>query len=217
MKKNIRRFKIDSLMHTQHMSEPVTECASQSAYESENDSDFFVLSDEATIIGICKSNCSIVLKQNITDPGQPTITYAAKKSNVTIIAVHEANNALFAGSTKYFEGQLVQFDLTSGQITKQYGDIGISSLKSCTVFNNLCFFGGYNSYKFTVVDLATRQIVHRPVTSATEMINSMTVCKFFNQEAEQKVLLFISGEDSDYSSNRSDVFDITDLVSATSI
>ena len=176
-----------------------------------------MLSDQVTIIGVSNSNRTKIVKENICDQSAPVVTYSANIGSVYTLAVGEPNDVLFAGSCNCGKGQIMQYSLSNGQVLKNYSQVGIDSILSSTRIANMYVFGGYGSSKFVVIDSAKRQIVHKPVTTRIKIIGSMTVCKTKQNKPDSKTLLLISGNFSDNSNDRTDVFDMTGLVDKCAI
>ena len=189
------------------------DCVTQLNYLSFGDSSFFVLSNQATIIAVSKADYKTIIKENITDHSEPVVTYTANTGRVYTLAADEANNMLFAGSSNFDDGQVVQYDLANGQAIKNYFNVGIDCVLSNFRMKNIWIWGGRGLSKFVVIDSMTRQLVGEPVTTAINNICSLKVCKVFKNKQNQKVILIIVGKFSNYSNKRTDLFDITQLLS----
>lgn len=177
------------------------------------DFSFCVLSDQSIVIGISRTDQNTIIKQSITDSSEPTFTYTTNMQQVFTLAVNEPQNVLYAGnSCSNYDGKLVQFDLSTGQVVKAFGSVGIGIIWSSLNLNNLWFFGAHESSRFIVIDSVSRQVLGKPVKSAMWSINSMAVCKKPKRNNISQVLLFTVGDYSNYSKSRTDVFDITTLV-----
>ena len=174
-----------------------------------------MLSDQATIVGISSTDRKTIIKKSIIDRSVPVVTYAYNFDYVYTLAVDEPSNVLFAGSYNQGSSQVVQYDLSTGQVLKNYGQVGICRVLSSARVGNLWLFGGFTS-KITVIDSAKRRVVHEPVTTAISRIFSMTVCSLQNGKRNSKTLLFVVGRYPDYSDAKTDVLDISGLVNAFS-
>ena len=199
------------------MAEPVPDRTSQLEYFCDINSNFCVLADQATIIGVRDTNQNTIVKENLTDQSALVVTYTANIGFVYTLAVDEPKNMLFAGSSNDFNGQVVQYDLSTGRALKNYCQVAIGAILSITRLDKLCLLGGCGTSKFAVIDATTRQIAHEPVTTAIREIFSMTVCNLQRAQKNSKVLLLVAGESQNYSNGRTDVIDITGLVNEHSI
>ena len=195
-----------------HMTQLVPDCATQMKYNAISDSSFCVLSDQVTVIGVSAKDSETIIKENIVDHSMPKVTFTANFDEVNTLAVDEVNNTLFAGSDNYGDGQVVQYDLSTGQALKNYGCVGVKVVLSSSRVGNLWMFGGFLSCKFTVIDSITRQVVNEPVKTTIKSIHSMTVFKTKEKNKFPKVLLLTFGTSPNYSKNNTDVFDITALL-----
>ena len=193
------------------MAEPVPDRTMQLNLYCVSDSNNCILWDQATVVGVISTDCNTIAKQNITDHSVPVVTYTANIGQVYTLAVDEASNLLFAGNYNHGRGQVVQYDLSTGQAIKNYGQVGIGSVLSSARVDNLWLFGGF-TFKITAIDSVSRRVVHTPVATAIGDILSMTVCNAQNDRQDSKVLLYIFGEFLNYSDGRTDVFDISGLV-----
>ena len=195
------------------MTQLIPECATQMEYFVFTDSNFCVLSDQSTIIGVSKTNQNLIIKQSITGKSELAVTYTANMKYVYTLAANETQNVLFAGGYGFdSDGQVVQFDLCTGQVVKAFGLVGIGIVLSSLNANNLWIFGSYNTTEFAMIDSVSRQVLGEPVESAISRIYSMTIFKIQEIDNCSKVLLFTIGMFPNYSENRTDVFDITALV-----
>ena len=200
-------------MRNQNLTQLVPGCVSLLEYFSFSDPSFCVLSDQATLVGVNEADWNTVTKQSIIDRSAPIVVYTANIGHVYTVAVDEPNNILFAGSSNLGGGQVIQYDLSTGQAVKNYAHVGIGRILSSASAKagSLWLFGSRGSSRFTVIDPISRRIVHSPVITAIRNIYSMTIGTVYNSDSEDTVLLFIAGDDSEYANDRSDVFDITEL------
>lgn len=199
-------------MQADHKASVSPEFVTQLDYFCFNDSSFFVLSDQATLIGVSDTDKTKIIKQNITNPSAPTVTYTASDDQIMTLAVDEAKNRLLAGSNTSAKGLIVQYDLSTGEPVKSYDQIGFAYPMSSIRLDNLYFFGSDEASQFIVIDADSQQMVHQPVSTAIKYIFSMVVCNMTQGLAPEKVMIYVVGEIRDYSDDKTDVFDITDLV-----
>ena len=198
-------------MQSQQAAEAVPDCASRLGYYYYLDTSFLVMSDQHTLIGVSSVDCKTIFKENVLDKSAPITLYSAGTVYVNTLAIDEPNNVLFAGSSNFGGGQVVQYDLESGRVLRNYGDVKIGRVMSSCTIKNLWVFGSYRAFKLIVIDSINRKVVHEPVATAVYNIFSMTVRNVNSGESSPKVLLFVAGTDSTYSGNCTDVLDITGL------
>ena len=199
-------------MHSKHTASVQPEAVTRFDYLCTIHSGFHILSDQAFVIGTSIKDKKTIIKEHISDRSAPIVTYSANSNQVLSFIVKESENYLLAGNYNRDEGSVVQFDLSTGQIVKNYGRIGIEGVLSSVKFGNLSFFGGYSSSKLIVIDSMRKRVVHAPVETAVLHIRSMNVFVTKNNLKEKKVFLFIAGLGVKYSNRKTDVFDISELV-----
>lgn len=208
-KKHIARFTKESIVNAQNSTVVVPDAVSQLEYRCRKDSSFDVLSDEATVVGVQLSNDKAVAKEHITIKSRPVVTYSAGRSKVYTLAVDQHANLLLAGESK---DRVVQYRLDTGDVTHDYGSLGIGAVLSSARLGKLYFFGGWKSSSFAVIDTLTQQVVQSPVTTAVHAINSLAVWTANPNTLDAKAILAVAGRSIDYSADRTDMFDVTQLV-----
>lgn len=190
--------------------EPVPDSFSRMAFFCLSESSFCLLSDDATILGFNYKEPSTIIKETISDLSQPIISYIANVNSVYSIEVDESNNMLFAGCDNDNFGQVVQFDLATGQVIKNYCQIDTSCIMSNIRLGSLLIFGGYDSSHIIVIDPVNRKILSDRVSTAVSFIHSIAFCTI--DASDPKVLLFVVGKLYNYSQGKTDIFDITALL-----
>ena len=193
------------------MAQLAPDCATQMEYFVETDSAFCVLSDQSTVVGVSYADRNIIIKHSITDLSQPMVTYSANMGGVCTLRVDERQNVFFAGGFN-FDGKVVQYDLSTGQVVKAFDHVRVGAIWSSIRVDNLWIFGGIGESKFAVIDSVSRQVLGEPVESAILRIFSMTIWKIQGENNHSQALLLTVGYDPNYSENKTDVFDITALV-----
>ena len=176
------------------------------------DSHYFVLSDEATFMGIYFKNKQVIIKENILKKAHPVVQYTGGESKVGTFSVNESNNTVLAG--EYFNGlgRVIQYDLETGKIIRNYGSIGVDLVNSSTNFRSFWFFGGIGCYHITVIDIITREIALKIPGTAIRNALSLAIADTNDQRLCRKVLLVVTGSFADYTKSKTDVFDITRLI-----
>ena len=215
-KKKIGRFSIESVVSAKHMECVLADCLSRLEYYCIIDSHFCVLSDQRTVLGVGFATKNAVFKENIRDRSAPVVTFNGSHDNVFTLALDERCSTVFAGQFNNGFGRVVQYDLDTGRLLRDYGKLGMGSIESSASFGSLQFFGGYLSHSFLVIDAVGRSVVHGPVRTAVENIYSLAVCQTEHGSQESKVILVVTGPTPDYLQSRTDKFDITQLVKSQS-
>lgn len=164
-------------MQARHTDELVPESSVRLKYFCESLASLCVLSDEATVVGINSADVLTVLKQSISDHSAPIVAYDTRIASVFTLAADEPKNALFVGGFNYSSGRIVQCNLSSGRVIRDYGDVGIGDIMSSASFGRLRFFGGGESFRFGVIDAQARRVAHEPLATAVEFIHSVAVCE----------------------------------------
>ena len=165
------------------------------------------------MVGVQLNDIKVVAKEHIVDKSRSVVTYNAGKNPVWTLLVDQDANVLLAGEPgKNNNDCVVQYRLDTGEVTRKYGSLGIEIVLSSTRLGNLCFFGGYNLSSFAVINILTQQVVLSPVKTAVAIINSLAVCIVNPNTPDAKAVLAMAGEEIDYSANRTDMFDVTQLV-----
>ena len=207
----IARFSVDSIVRAEHMAVVAPERVTRFDYLCIFDLSFCVLADQVSVVGVGLADKSTILRENILDASALVVTYSANRDEALTVAPHEKLDSLFAGSCNRERGQVVQYRLSTGQVIKNFGPVGIGLVVSSIRFGNLIMFGG-ESHKFAAIDSVKRQVAGQPVTSAVQSVYSMAICETAKGHDEKRILLFVCGLGANYSNDRTDVFDITGLV-----
>ena len=170
-----------------------------------------MLPDEATILGVLLEDDTVVVKESLGEKPLPSISYTAGRSTVWTLLVDQIADALLVGEENEHKGRVVQYDLASGRVTKDYGSLGVGALLASTRLGSLCFFGGVKSLGFAVVDTLRQEIVQGPVKTAVRSIDSMAAWSVNCGVSGIKAVLSVSGRKVDYSNGDTDMFDVTAL------
>ena len=210
--KRIARFTKESILNAQHEGIVAPDAISRLEYFCNRDSSFHVLSDEATVVGVQLTDKKVVSKEHTVDKSCAVVTFSAGKSTFCTLAVHQQVNVLLAGGSENSSGCVNQYRLDTGDMIHNYGNLGIGAVVSSARLGNLCFFGGYKSSSFVVIDALTQQVVQRPVATAVGSISSLAVCTAYTNTPNAKAVLAVAGTGTNYSANRNDLFDVTQLV-----
>ena len=171
-------------------------------------SNFHVLSDQSTILGVDFATKKNIFHENIVKSSQPTKIYSKAEATVYTIAVHESNNTILAGEAI---ARIVQYDLDTTQIMRVYQrKILIEYIKSSVGLGNIWFFGSGIDARFVTLDIRARRLAYNPVKSGIGKIHSMAICKLAHLSGH-KVILVLAGQNPLYTFSSKDVYDVTGL------
>ena len=108
-------------------------------------------------------------------------------------------------------GGLCKYKVDSSKKTfervKEYGYLGIGEISSFHPFMHFVFFGGDNT-QIKVLDLSTDELLLGHLETSITWICSLQVCL----KSQDKIYLAVSGSDTDYSDDKNDLFDLTDIL-----
>ena len=162
-------------------------------YTCSNDSGFQVLSDETSIIGILESDSKIIAKEHILD--QSICIYNAAISEVNTLVINQDANMLLAGEdNKNGKGRVVQYDLDSAKVVKDYGTLNIGLAYSSVSSRSLCIFGGSGESSFIVIDMITKRVLFSPKKTGIKYIYSLELCKNNDGISNDSTVLVVAGQ-----------------------
>ena len=212
-KKTVSRFNLESIAKATHKDILVPEQTSQFEYFSVINSNFRVLADQNTVLGVNFKQRNVIFKENIVDERTPTVPYDSRNYRVYSMVLDEADSLLLVGGKTYNErqGNILQYDLDTGRLLKDFRLLDLWTILSNCRYNNLCFFGTFKD-TFIVLDSVNRVVVHRPVRTSVRHIDGLELVDIGVGEAHAKLLLFVSGRQRDYAQSKTDVFDVTQLI-----
>ena len=172
----------------------------------------FVLSEDGRhLIGVDGTDCTRLLVEDLeTGAG---FHFGKHADTVYTLVFDPDSGTLLAGDLK---GRLIQYrlDLQDNQAeqTKDHGNLGIGLIYSSAKLKGLVFFGG-NQHAFRVLDLSTGEMVPGQMRFCVQEIRSLQVCVL----EKSRIFLAAVGRVYSYSSTRSDLYDLGDLISGLSI
>lgn len=201
-------------MHTQLFDVVLPDATTRIQYRCANQDSFCVLQDESTVLGAGLDFENVIIKETISDHSAPILMFTENPNQIHTIAVNENNKTLFAADQDNFDGCVVQYDLETARVIKRYGDIGIGTVLSQTSLGSFWFLGGYRMNKFAVINTASRDEVYLSTNTSFETIYSLSVCAVDDQPEKRLVLLVLTGRNGLYYSDRTDVYDVTRLVTS---
>jgi WD40 repeat protein len=162
------------------------------------------------IIGIHKINRRILCTENITkNTRQESLTcFGTHKQRVSSIISNHSLNLVIVGDRT---GSIKQYDLSKGRshckLQKEYLDSGLISVCSSAQIGNLVVFGDSN-FCVRAFDLRRREIISGLIETDVKYVLSLEFCRLVCS----KVYLCVTGAYSDCSSDKTNIFDITELV-----
>ena len=176
-----------------------------------------VLQDQKTIVGVEyneKKNFSEIVIEDITnkDTNYSPVRIQTNGCFINTILIDEHNGFMLTGDGN---GRVLQFSLNFskdlGKLIKDYGELGVGWIDTSIMFGNLAVFGGEKS-SLGFIDTGKCQYLGIKDNLAVENITSIELCWVKQAQAQSKALLTICGRNYDYSSSKTDVLDITQLI-----
>lgn len=203
-------FSIDSIMeHDQKTSiQPINSSLSEFGVEYEKN--FVVLNDGKHIIGIHPSDGMKLIFESVEK--RKAVMFGRSdsimKKFISTLVYEKDTESLYIGNN---DGQLSQYKVffknQTFQLVKDYGNLGIDDITSSYQFRHFVFFGGYNN-KIRVLDMSTGRLLPGFLKTSIQWIRSLQVC----EKNTEQIYLAVSGSKSDYSENKTDLFDLTGLL-----
>ena len=187
---------------------------SKSMFYVRYDSNFTILSDEKTVVGVdYEGDSDVLILENITkyiDSSYLPIRFGEHKRLIKTILYNKKINALLVGDTS---GRVIQYDLGSSvtirpKMVKDYGMFKIRSANSSANFGNLAVIGGEGQYLFIIINMKTRQVIAKSEISAIKDVSSINLCLINNNS---QLALTLSGKISEYTEQKTDIYDITEV------
>lgn len=209
----IYRFDLMDILEAEHSSTVSAQQASSTRFFCFHENSFQVLRDENTVIGIEYNDLKelIILEQlDQDDPEYRPIIFRGSKNKVNTLLVCEELNLLLAGDD---DGTVVQFNLSTGAVTRDYGYLGVGGVLACARMGRVAVFGGFDDLAVLLLD--EQRVFDVPIETALSSIYSLRCCVVDGSKSQDspRVMITIDGKDPDYSSPKTDVFDATALIS----
>ena len=172
----------------------------------------FVLSDDGRhVIGPDASDRRRILMEDLSTGA--SFRFGENQRNIFTLFFDQDSRTLLAGDWK---GHLVEYDLDlqkgQGRTTKKHGDLGIGWIYSSFGSMGLVFFGGSEN-NVRVYDLARKKMLPGSIETAIRYILSLQVCVV----DKSRVYLAVVGSNTNYSSTKSDLYDVTGLLGKVSL
>ena len=162
---------------------------------------FLVLPDAKTIVGVDGSDREKLVMEDISE-GKSTLI-GKNSDEISSLLFHSPTQSLLVGD---IDGYIKQYKKLNGSFTlvKDYGDVDVGSIWSSAQVGQFAIFGGSNG-SLVVIDIKNKMFIKGFLETAYESINSLQVC-FTNYH---RIFLSVSGIKPDFSSGKSNIFDIT--------
>jgi hypothetical protein len=210
-KSKIARFKLESILEAKDGDTVKPEHKSKSEFNAWCESSLLILPNQKTVIGIDSTGKKLIM-EDITDDCSP-VQFGRRKEDINTLIFMEESNMLLAGGD---DEKIIQYHLDSEKKVwnqvKEY-ELGIGQIKSSVRIGHLVICGARGTYKIRVLDSQNMKILGKAFKTAIQDIFSLSI----GEISDSKILLSISGCWSNYSSNKSDIVDITDLVKANNV
>jgi hypothetical protein len=162
------------------------------------------------IVGVNGSDYKTLILEDLTKTGPSSCNDFGNHTNViyTVLYFEESQTLLAGGDSNCLKEYKLRNSGDSFDFVKDYGDIGIGLIMASSRIMNLAVFGGYNEeWEITVIDVKDQRKV-ASFQTAIRNISSFEICRI----PGSKVFLTVFGSNSDFSKNKSDVFDISSLI-----
>lgn len=210
--KRIARFSIQSIIDAQPNAIVEPDAVTELEYYCIYDSQFRVLSDEASVVGVELGDTTVVAKEHIVNKNHGVTTYSNATSEVCTVAVDQRADALLAGERNNGNGRVVQYRLSAGDVVEAYDSLQVGPVTCSARLGNLWLFGGFGQSSFGVVDTSAKKVVHRSIATAVRDIMSLAVWMSQSDSQDADAGLVVVGTGIEYFGNYTDVFDVTGLV-----
>ena len=132
--------------------------------------------------------------------------------NINTIVYNQKTQSLFSGDS---EGLVVQYKKEGKNnewvVVMDYDDMDIGYIYSSTSIENVVVFGG-NDYSVRMINAETMEIMGGKIKTAMECIYSLKICLIENKNAQNEYFLTLTGEDPEFTSGKSNLYHLTDLV-----
>lgn len=165
------------------------------------ENDFVVLPDGKTIVGSDGTDPKKLMMEDITKKNPRQIMTHNKE--IGTLLFDSLTQSLLVGDGN---GHVTQYKKENGSFTmvKEYGNVGVGGVMSHAQVRGFAIFAGDNR-SLIAIDIKNQKLVKRYVETAYEFILSLQVCLTNNH----RIFLTVSGWKPDFSSGKSDIFDVT--------
>ena len=206
----VRVFSIDSIMNQDQETkvQPINVSASKFGVYYENN--FVVLDDAKHVIGVDERDASFLIFENLKNGKGEKFGWSSSSfyTYISTLVYDEDTGSLYAADNMDY---LHKFKVHTGGKTckrvKNYGDLGIGRIRSSHRIFHFVFFGGDES-KIRVLYLSTGQLLPGHLETSIKEICSLQV----RVKSHKQICLAVSGEEPDYSDDKTDLFDLSGLL-----
>ena len=172
----------------------------------------FVFTDDGRhLIGVDGTNYNCVRVEDITTGS--SFSFGYHNDFIFTLIFDQDSGTLLAGE---WDKYLIQYDLDlvnkKFREVRDFGDLGIGYVYSSFRFMQYVFFGGSN-YKLKVFDLSSKEMLPGHIKTGVRDIYSLQVCAI----DKSRIFLAVLGLNYKYSSNKSDLYDLSDLMKSVTI
>ena len=215
----LKRLSIDSILQAENLYDFNEDKGKNIDFFYSNLSNYVeVLSDERTILGLNFPNGSNIVKKQIRSDSEPAVAYARKNRLLNDILLLEHCNSFLTFEEHLTGYAIVQHDLESGRVLKNYGVFRIKSVDRCYAFENLVFVFEYNYAgricRLKVINLSTRRVGQESFQFKDEFVESIRIHKMADSSSGQCKLVLILQKTvmNRVSKATIEMFDISDIV-----
>ena len=194
-------------MNQKTIIEPIN--ASLSRFWVKYENQFVVLNDAKHVIGVDARDASNLILENIENRKADKFGWRDSFNNmITTLVYDEDTGFLYSGD---YNSRLYKYKVNktskSCERIQAYGKIGIGRISSSHIFMQFVFFGGDQS-EIRVLDLSTGKLLPGYLKTSIGCAYSLQVCL----KSQDEIYLVVSGKYPDYSRDKTDLFDLTDLL-----
>ena len=168
-----------------------------------------IMPDQKTLLGVDGKTKKSLIQEDITCNKSPIITLCKHDSIINTLSFNQSTDTLMVGDDS---STCVQYKRRGGdwKIVRKFRNLGIGWVMSSKIINgNLCILGGWNSH-IRVIDMGKAEVLGDPFHTGVQGIYSMQVSRVMMNQ-EEKYLLYLTGENLDWSKDRSNVYDVTHI------
>jgi hypothetical protein len=170
---------------------------------------FLVFPDGKTIIGVEDQDSYKLFMEDITRNDNTAYRQIAEHENTIFTVLYNPVSKTLIGGDK--DGRVVQYEEGANKETwtmvKDYGDLGIGWIISMDQIGDILIFGGYESYSIKALDIGNKKLLPGTLKTATRNVFCLRFCEL----PEKKVFLSVCGEYPNYSNEKTDIYDATEL------
>ena len=206
------RFDLKQILETNDNETLSAETKSKYSYKVYYFSSIQILEDQQTIVGIADSTWSSKIYKEDIITRKGFVEFDDHSSDINTVLVDESRNLLLSSEENKGNGKVMQYNLDTGHLMKEYDALDIGIVISCTQILNLCFFGG-DKGMIRIIDTETGDYLLEPIQTSIASIYHMELCLVDSENPQ--MVLSVDGRDhenSDAKELETDCFNITKLL-----